>query len=163
MSEYKTFLLVVFKVVQKNGWTHLCSQAVLNKVTSLLGGKKAFCEYVKQNPLTFFSVQKSDRTTFGCVRSKSAEIKTSCHSEFLLNELYHNGYTESHALWLDYMYTLIHEFLNDDNFSNPCTIRGDIIEANGGSEAFKLSRMAEQERNECNSSKRQKEKIIVCW
>ena len=61
MAAYREFLLVVFEVVSgDDGQTHLCSQAVLDKVTSLLGGKTAFHKY--DHPDTFFSIPKSERS-----------------------------------------------------------------------------------------------------
>jgi hypothetical protein len=154
MKAYTKFLLVVFREVRKNGRTHLCSQAVLDKVTSLLGGKKEFRMYVEQNPDTFFSVPMSERKTYGCHSKKADEIETSCHPEFLLNKLYLNMYTAMHALRWDYMYTQISIYLGDT--SSTCTVGSDIIKESGVS--FDLLKLAEQERNQRNSQ-RQKEKI----
>jgi hypothetical protein len=110
--------------------------------------------YVEQNPNTFFSVPMSERKRLGCHSKKADEIETSCHSEFLLNQLYLNMYTAMHALRWDYMYTQIRIYLGDT--SGACTVGSDIILECGVS--FELLKLAEQERNQRNSQ-RQKEKI----
>jgi hypothetical protein len=154
MNAYTKFLHVVFREVRKNGRTHLCSQAVLDRVTSLLGGKKEFRTYVNENPNTFFSVPISERKRLRCNSKKADEIETSCHPEFLLNKLYLNMYTGYHALRWDYMYTQIRRYLVDT--SSACTVGNDIILESGVS--FDLLKLAEQERNERNSQ-RQMEKM----
>ena len=117
-------------------------------MTSLLGGKKEFRTYVKENPNTFFSVPMSERERLECNSKKADEIETSCHPEFLLNQLYLNMYTAMHALRWDYMYTQIRIYLGDTSCA--CTVGSDIIEKSGVS--FELLKLAEQERNERNTA-----------